>query len=483
MALGLGALVPAAAAEEEPGRAVVEGFDVDPGWEGLRNRLLPERLPTVRQDFGHRPTNLAGGWAPGEIGGTVQRSTTRARFAMPIPEKTLSQPLAASGRLAVTRADASSGIMLGWFHGSSRGWRTTSSLAMRLDGNGGKFWLFYEYGTRSGLTGGAGAFEGDRYQTTVTEPFRADGKVHEWSLVYQPGVGGGDGVLAFRIDDRKYEIKVAAEHQKDGAIFDRFGIWNVEIGGESMDAYFDDLLVDGRPLQCDAAEGWRGEGNDASFEERVIRPRHHYGFSPTSYAGGKPGELGGIVFRDERPSYYAADVGKLSLEEPLGASGRIVLRGAGADSAVCLGWFDGKSKREKNTSELKAPQPGWLGVIVEGPSSVGHYFRAAYSSARGSGQSPCEDPRTGAERPVIRPDGQVHRWAIEYAPEAAGGGGNITVQFDESTHSLAVRPEHRAEGAVFDRFGIFNLQAGGHHVEFYLDDVAYTSGRAKRKTP
>ena len=483
VALGLGSLALAAARAEEPDRIAREAFDADPVWDGFRNRLLPDRLPGVRQDFGLRTTNLAGGRAPGEIGGTVQRSTTPARFAMPIPARTLNERLSASGKLAVPRADASSGIMLGWFHGSSRGWRTTSSLAMRLDGNGGKFWVFYEYGTRNGLTGGAGAFEGDRYQTTPTEPFRADGKAHEWSLVYEPGVPGGDGALALRIDDRKYEIPVSAEHRKDGATFDRFGIWNVEIHGESMDAYFDDLVVDGKPLQCDAAEGWSGEGNHASFEERVIRPRHDYGFSPTALAGGRPGEIGGIVFRDERPSYYAADVGKLSLEEPLRASGRIVLRSAGADSAVCMGWFDGKSKREKDTSELQAPQPGWLGVIIEGPSRVGHYFRAAYSSSRGSGQSPCEDPRTGAERPVIRPDGQVHRWSIEYAPEAAARSGSITVKFDESTHSLDVRPGHRAEGGVFDRFGLFNLQAGGHHVEIYIDDLAYTSGRVKRKTP
>ncbi|HUG90364.1 MAG TPA: hypothetical protein VML55_06005 [Planctomycetaceae bacterium] len=31
-----------------------EGFDRDPGWEACQNRLLPERLPVVRQDFGAR---------------------------------------------------------------------------------------------------------------------------------------------------------------------------------------------------------------------------------------------------------------------------------------------------------------------------------------------------------------------------------------------------------------------------------------------
>jgi hypothetical protein len=475
--LALGAIALAAAGEEGPHPIVREAFDRDPGWEGLRNRLLPERLPVVRQDFGHRPSNLAGGKAPGEIGGTVQRSTTRAWYAMPISPKTMNERLSASGKLAVTRADASSGVMIGWFHESSRGWRTPSSLAMRIDGNGGKFWLFFEYGTRSGRTGGGGAFEGPRYQTTTTETFRADGKAHEWSLDYDPGAAGAQGSLVFRIDGRRYEVEVPRDHREEGATFTRFGIWNVQIGGESMDAYFDDLVVDGRAHGLDAAGPWTGEGNAASFEERVIRPLHDCGFSPTAHAGGAPGEVGGIVFRDERPAFYAANVGKLTLDDRLRASGRVALLGAGSDSGVCFGWFDGDAKRRKTTSELEAPQPGYLGVIIEGPSRVGHYFRAAYSDGQGSGQSPCEDPRTGAERPVILPDGRPHRWSIEYDPAAAGGSGRITVQLDDSVHALDLKPEHRARGATLDRFGVFNIQAGGHQVELYLDDVEYTSAR------
>ncbi len=68
--------------------------------------------------------------------------------------------------------------MIGWFNENRRGWRTPNSLAFRIDGNGGKFWMFYEYGTRNWRTGGGGAFEGEQYQTTPTPPFPADGKPH-----------------------------------------------------------------------------------------------------------------------------------------------------------------------------------------------------------------------------------------------------------------------------------------------------------------
>jgi hypothetical protein len=81
---------------------------------------------------------------------------------------------------------------------------------------------------------------------------------------------------------------------------------------------------------------------------------------------------------------------------------------------------------------------------------------------------------TPEERPVIRPDASVHDWSLHYDPNGANGRGRITVQFDESTHHLDLKEGERAENAVFDRFGFFNLQAGGHHVEAYIDDVTYT---------
>lgn len=471
-------IVRGGASDEPRGDGVArESFDADPNWEGFRNRLLPADLPLVRQDFGYRRSQFAGGAAPGEIGGTVQRTSTRAWYAKEIAEKTLDDPLSVSGKFAVTRADASSGVMLGWFNENSRGWRTPNSLGIRIDGNGAKYWLFYEYGTRNVRTGGGGAFEGERYQTTKTEPFPADGTVHQWSLVYDPNGGEGeDGRLTFRIDDRSYQIPVAASHKRDGATFNRFGIWNVQIGGESMDVFFDDLVVDGERLQFDRDPGWTGEGNDVAFEERVIRPYHDFGFSRTRHAGGRAGEIGGIVFRDEQPAFYARPVGPLSLDRPLTASGRVALVGASSDSGVSFGWFDSESKRTKTTPEYEERQRNYLGITVEGPSRVGHYFRAAYSNSAGDGHAPLEDPRTGAERPVIRPDGRPHRWSLDYSPEAADGNGRITVRLDDTVHTLELRPGDRARGATFDRFGIFDMQSGGHHVEFYLDDLAYTAG-------
>ncbi len=146
-------------------------FDKDPGWEGFRNRLLPADLPITRQDFGYRTTNQAHGDEPGEIGGIVERSTVPATYGKRIAPRSLNDRLSASGKLVVPHAEGASGVMVGWFNETSRGWRTPNSLGFRIDGNGGKYWMFYEYGTRNWHTGGGGAFEGDRYQTTPTPPF------------------------------------------------------------------------------------------------------------------------------------------------------------------------------------------------------------------------------------------------------------------------------------------------------------------------
>src|SRR5215510_13359425 len=86
-------------------------FDTVPQWDALRNRLIPEPAPITRQDFGWRPTQLARGKAPGEVGGFIQRSLTPASYAKAIPEKTLNDALTASGRFAVTRENAPSGML------------------------------------------------------------------------------------------------------------------------------------------------------------------------------------------------------------------------------------------------------------------------------------------------------------------------------------------------------------------------------------
>ena len=46
--------------------------------------------------------------------------------------------------------------------------------------------------------------------------------------------------------------------------------------------------------------------------------------------------------------------------------------------------------------------------------------------------------------------------------------------FDGKVYPLNLKEGARDEGAKFDRFGLFNVQSGGHHVEVFLDTLQYT---------
>jgi len=464
---------------DEPRQHATKHFDADPKWDGFRNRLEPQRKQQAEQKFGYQITNQAGGVATGEIGGVVQRSSDAAFYALPIQPKTLNDRLHASGVLSVPAAGGGSGVMIGWFQAPPPSWRTPNSLAFRIDGNGGKFWMFCEYGTSRWRTGGGGAFEGEQYQRTPTPPFPADGKPHRWSLGYDPAGSGGRGEIVFRVDDRVYHVTLADGHRADGARFDHFGIWNVQTPGDRLELYLDDLQVDGQSFPFYADPQWDAQRNNARYPERFVRPFHDFGFSSTRYAGGGLGEIGGIIFRDERPSYYGAQVEMLTLDDELIASGRFSLNKAASDSGVYLGWFDSAKKKAKTTPDYEQPQSNYLAALVEGPSRAGHYFRPAYGTAGGVGQIAGETSSAGRTWPVVFPDGKPHEFRIHYRPQAADGRGAIETTLDGESDTLVLSPGDRQRGARFDRFGIFNLQSGGHAVEIYLDDLKFTGRKAE----
>lgn len=460
----------------EPLLQRTESFSSDPHWEEFRNRLLPEELPTVKQDFGYRTSNHAGGSSSGEIGGRVQRSTTPAAYFLPLDPLTLESPLSASGRFSVRNCEGGSGVMIGWSHDSSRGWRTPNSLAFRIDGNGGKYWVFYEYGTAHGMTDGAGCFEGDRYQTTKTPPFLADGTSHRWHLAYDPHAADGNGAMSLQIDDHLYPpVALAPDHRRDGMRINRFGIWNVEIAGSHTEVYLDDLEINGKSFSFDRDPGWKGVGNNIQFQDRIIRPYHDFGFSLSKMIGEQPGELGGVIFRDERPAYYATPIGLLSLDDPLHASGKIRMDSAAADSGFYIGWFNAAAKRNKDTPEYEQRSTDYLAALIEGPSRIGHYFRAAYSTRDGKGFSDIDGRPGSGELPILHPDHLVHEWELHYNPQGASGLGEIEILFDGRRRTFALNPGDRLSGAAFDHFGLFNLQSGGHHVQFAIDDVSFTA--------
>src|SRR6478735_1664894 len=79
-----------------------ERFDKDPGWEAHNNRIVPERVPTVTQDFGYSKTNFAGKGV-GELGGRIMRASEPAYYADKIDRVTLDDKFSAAGTFALTK--------------------------------------------------------------------------------------------------------------------------------------------------------------------------------------------------------------------------------------------------------------------------------------------------------------------------------------------------------------------------------------------
>jgi hypothetical protein len=249
-------------------------------------------------------------------------------------------------------------------------------------------------------------------------------------------------------------------------VFNRFGILNQQISGDNLTLYLDNVEIDGVKEDFAQDPGWEGAGNRVTFTDRVIRPVHDFGWRSTDFAGGDPGEVGGVVWRVEstqpdQACYYGVPIGRLTLDQELEASGKVCFRAAAADSAVLVGWFNSRTF-------IGAPPANFLGILVEGPSRIGHYFRPVCGS---SDDVKCVAP----EGPVIRPDSRPHTWRLHYDPTASDGHGRVLVTLDDESVAWDLPPEIRAGNAAFDRFGFVSWHRGGHFVEIYFDDLTYSA--------
>ena len=94
-------------------------------------------------------------------------------------------------------------------------------------------------------------------------------------------------------------------------------------------------------------------------------------------------------------------------------------------------------------------------------------------------QQPCT---TDANRVVS----EIYRHTLERGADPGAqtwvrqlANGQITVKFDDNIQTMDLKPGHKQSGATFDRFGFFNMQSGGWHVQLYVDDLKYTKAPGK----
>jgi hypothetical protein len=476
-ALGLGAVCLA----QERTIERRQDFSRDPLWQGVNNRLRPEPAPEKRQDFGYRRTNHAGA-AAGEIGGVVWRSVKPAWYAKKIEPLTFESRLSASGKFALTQATHTQGwqtgstIFVGFFNAAEQGWRPINFMGFALSGTNeplGSATLSVSYGTRLYEAGG-GVLRDD-----VLPTIAPDGAPHDWSIDYDPEANSGQGTLTLTVDGRVIVLAPTADHRKHGGTFDRFGIFNLQLPGGPMTAYFDDLAINGVREDFSSDPGWDAVGNEETFRDPLGYGMNDFGFSPTNHAGGNAGEMGGRIWQVQEPEYFAhygGDVGHLTMNDKLEAKGRIAFKRFSIDSALHFGWY--------NADSQGFPPKNFLGVYMDSYSTIGRFLTPAYATSQSrlettpQGKKQVVGTRGGGLDLVFVPDGRVYDWAIRYDPAANDGTGAISVTLGAESTTLDLLPEHRAAGAAFNRFGLFNAQGNnGKDTVLYVDDLEYTAER------
>ena len=461
VACGLGAA--------EPGSKLrLEHFDKDPHWDGHNNRLGENNPVTVRQDFGYAAESPF--HAPA-IGGLVTTAAAPAYYAKKLPARTLSDALSVSGKIIVPKGGPN--ILIGFFNdGTLNEWRTPNTIALRVDGRGDYFYAYLEYCTAKWRAGGV--FPSKKPGAQHFE-FPSGDTPHNWTLRYDPATRTISGSM----DDQVLSAKVRHDHAADGLTVNHCGILNClkSDNNHRGSVWIADLNLDGQPQTLDHDPEWHAFNNRRTYEGHDVRPRFNFGYSPTHFAGGAAaGEMGGIVFRGderfpERMAYYGDRLETLTLDQPLEASGRVVLLRGVTDSATYLGFFHSKESIRPGTAQQQGAPYDFLGAVIEGPSAEGFFFYPSYSTdvegEKGSAK--------GSRLPRIYPDGKSHAWSLKYDPEGADGSGRIALKFDGQTCELVLKAGARKVGAHFDRFGIVTTRVDGNEETIYFDDLTYTA--------
>jgi hypothetical protein len=478
---------------EQPKPALkTESFDKDPGWEGHNNRVVPERVPTVTQDFGYSKSKFAGK-AAGELGGKITRAAEPAYYADKIGPVTLDDKLSAAGTLALTESSAGGGIFFGFFRAEqpTGGGRPISSLGLNMDceRGGARLAVRLITGTNQSCGTFVTPFIPGKFRPT---PIRNDGTRYQWTLDYDPEGAGGRGQFKFTFhgdtpksgeyskadipeshkeearrrfpDVTTFTVDLPEGYRKQDTKFDHFGLMNMTKPGGWVSIYFGDLQYLGRGADFAQDPKWDASGNRTTYKAKDVAGAHDFGFSLTDHAGGKVGEVGGTFWRSGKYAYYADKVGPLSLDDRLEASGKVVLKSGAPDSDMFLGWFN---SAEKDKPPTEAGH--FLGVHVGGPTRVGHYFHPSLTTAKGTKSQ-------AAAGPVLTP-GKVYDWSLVYDPAAEEGNGAVTVSLGKESVTLPLKKGIKAQGASFDRFGLFTTNIGGQIVRIYLDDLKYTAAR------
>jgi hypothetical protein len=304
------------------------------------------------------------------------------------------------------------------------------------------------------------------------------GTYHLWSLDKEaPRMKGR---VRFRFDDQPpVSYFLLPGHREEPADLTLFGVFNMQIYNGSMQFHLFDLTVNGKAIDLLQDPQWEGRGNQARYLQTDFHARQDFGYSQTNWAGKTPGEIGGRFWGtevvDPLHAFYAGDVGRLTLDDPISFSGSINFVDGGVDGRMLIGYFNRAARLAAIEGEYKGNPPHqFMGLEIMDQTRIGYSFTAVCS--------PRQDIAFEERGPIIIPDRIKRRFTFRYDP-AAGQAGRITVTLDKAAFTADLTLEQRKAGAVFDCFGLLNPRKGGKYVDAYFDDFTYDVRRPQGSQP
>jgi hypothetical protein len=208
----------------------------------------------------------------------------------------------------------------------------------------------------------------------------------------------------------------------------------------SASTYGQQMLLKTETFNADP--GWEGRNNRATDPgpKQIVQ---NFGFSAsTSTAGGPAGEIGGFITPAGEAAFYGKAITPASFNDPLTASGVLNVPQGGGHTLI--GFFNAITVNEWRT-------PNTIALRIYGR---GTYFIAYLEY--GTGLWRAGGTAFGGE--VNIPTGTAdYPFTLTWDPNGAGGQGTVSATLGTYTSVLTLDAGHKADGAVFNRFGILNV--------------------------
>ena len=210
----------------------------------------------------------------------------------------------------------------------------------------------------------------------------------------------------------------------------------------------------------DGDPDWEGLFN-RSTDPGCREVTQDFGYSPsTSNAGGSPGEMGGLLEAAGDPAYYAKPIGPFTFDDPLSASGKLIIPDVNSRmNHFLVGFFNADT-----IDEWRTPNTVAMRILTRGENAFFAFPEYATQLWRAGS--------IGETVFTIGP--MVHDWSLTYDPGGNGGAGAVTLVIGTETMVTNLESGHKADGATFNRFGLLPVVKSvdsGAESEVWLDDM------------